>query len=181
VRIDLYEKIWMWGVGAMLTLFFAATAVSAVTRSAHPPSHVETIDPAQVMRDPRFRTQGVSVDAAGRVHVHVVGLAFAWLPRELTLPADTPITFHLTALDVVHGYQIVQTNAQAMTIPGYVSRYTATFPTPGEHLVVCNEFCGTGHHTMYGTLTVVPKERWTAPAVRTPAAHDRHPGGPGAR
>jgi heme/copper-type cytochrome/quinol oxidase subunit 2 len=35
---------------------------------------------------------------------------FVWLPAEMVLPADTPVTFHLTAVDVTHGYQIVRTN-----------------------------------------------------------------------
>jgi cytochrome c oxidase subunit 2 len=38
--------------------------------------------------------------------------------------------------------------------PGYVSEATATFREPGEYLVVCNEYCGLGHHNMQGTIVV---------------------------
>ena len=67
MKIDLYEKIWMYGAGVMLTLFFASLANGAVRQGHHPPSHVETIDPAAVMKDERFRTQGVRVDEQGNV------------------------------------------------------------------------------------------------------------------
>jgi len=31
---------------------------------------------------------------------------------------------------------------------------TTTFDTPGEYLVVCNEYCGLAHHLMQGTVIV---------------------------
>jgi cytochrome c oxidase subunit II len=159
VKIDLYEKIWMWGVGAVLAAFFISTAVAAVGGAIHPPSHVETIDPATVFSDARMRPGGVSVDASGRVHAKVIGVTFAWMPNEWTLPSDTPITFHISALDVVHGFQIVRTNGQSMAIPGYISRFTTSFAA-GDYLIVCNEYCGVGHHLMAAKMTVVPKAEW---------------------
>src|SRR6187402_2074055 len=122
MKVDLYERIWMYMVVVMLALFFASTAVAAVKGSIHPPSHVETIDPKTVFTDPRFTPQGVSVDPQGRVHARVVGLTFAWLPAIMTIPAETPVTFHVTSTDVQHGYQIVGTNGQSMVLPGYVSQ-----------------------------------------------------------
>ena len=41
-----------------------------------------------------------------------------------------------------------------MLIPGQVSRATYTFREPGEHLLVCHEYCGAGHHLMFGKVTV---------------------------
>lgn len=169
MKVDLYEKIWMWGVGVMLAVFFAATATAAIGGAVHPPSHVETIDPAGVMNDPRFRAPGVSIDAAGRVHARIVGMTFAWLPAAMTIPAGTPVTFHVTAIDVTHGFQIVRTNGQAMVLPGYVSQFTTRFEEPGDYLIVCNEYCGVGHHTMAGKLRVVPKSQWRVARTEGPA------------
>jgi cytochrome c oxidase subunit 2 len=149
----------MWGVAVMLAVFFVSTAAAALGSQIHPPSHVETIDPKTALTDPRFRRQGVSLDARGRVHATVVGLMYAWLPGDITLPADTPVTFHLTSADVIHGYQIVRTNGQAMVVPGYISQFTTQF-APGDYLVACNEYCGVGHHTMATRLRVVPKDQW---------------------
>jgi len=170
MKVDLYERIWMIGTGAMLTLFFSVIAYEAVAMGRMPPSHIETIDPKKVLSDDRFNPQGVRVGSDGAVHAHVVGLMFTWLPGELTLPAGTPVTFHLSSIDVTHGYQIVRTNAQTMVIPGYVSQFTSTFDA-GEYLIVCNEYCGVGHHTMFAKLHVVPADQWQAPAAggMTPA------------
>ena len=168
MKVDLYEKIWMWGVGAMLATFFTSTAMAAFRGAIHPPSHVETIDPATVLTDARFRTQGVTVDGTGRIHARIVGVTFAWLPAQLTVPAATPITFHVTAMDVVHGFQIVRTNGQSMAIPGYVSQFTTRFDEAGEYLIVCNEYCGVGHHTMAGRLHVVPRSQWRAALASLP-------------
>ena len=163
MNVDLYERIWMWGVGVMLAVFFGSTAAAALMSQIHPPSHVETIDPRTALSDPRFKRQGVSVDASGRVHATIVGMMFVWLPAELVLPADTPVTFHLTSPDVIHGFEIVRTNGQSMVVPGYVSQFTTQFAA-GEYLVACNEYCGVGHHTMASRLKVVPKSQWQAPA-----------------
>jgi cytochrome c oxidase subunit 2 len=166
MKIDLYEKIWMIGTGLMLTLFFSVIAYEAVAMGRMPPSHIETIDPKTVPADARFNPQGVRVDAEGNIHVHTVGLTFTWLPVELTIPAGKPVTFHITSVDVTHGFQIVRTNAQSMVIPGYVSQFTSTFDA-GEYLVVCNEYCGIGHHTMFGKLHVVPADQWEPPKGKT--------------
>lgn len=164
MKVDFYEKIWMWGVAAMLAAFFASTAISAMRDSVHPPSHVETIDPTRVMADARFRTPGVSVDATGHVQVRIVGMTFAWLPADITVPASTPVTLRVTSMDVVHGFEIVRTDGQTMVLPGYVSQFTTTFDA-GEYLITCNEYCGVGHHTMAAKLHVVPRAQWHAPSV----------------
>ena len=174
MNVDLYERIWMWGVGLMLTLFFGSTAAAAFGHQIHPPSHVETIDPKTALGDPRFRPQGVSVDAQGRGHAPGVGLMFLWLPSEMTVPADTPITFHLTSADVTHGFEIVRTNGQAMVVPGYISQFTTRFPHPGDYLIACNEYCGVGHHTMAAKLHVVPRGQWQAPTTATSPREQGH-------
>ena len=91
------------------------------------------------------------------------------MPGELVIPAETPITFHLTSVDVIHGFQIVRSNGQSMVIPGYVSQFSTTF-APGDYLIACNEYCGIGHHTMAGKLNVVPKAQWKAPEVASAPA-----------
>ena len=169
MNVDLYEKIWMRGVAALLVLFFAVTAYEAYSGSIQPPSHVETIDPTKAMGDARFQPLGVSVDASGHVHARLVGITFAWLPPAITVPAETPVTFHLTSTDVTHGFEIVRTNGQSMVVPGYISQFTTQFAA-GEYLIACNEFCGIGHHTMAGKLIVVPASQWKPPGASPTAS-----------
>ena len=169
MKVDLYERVWMYAVVVMLAAFFASTAIAAMRGGIHPPSHVETIDPKRAFSDPRLQPQGVSVDRDGHVHARVIGLTFAWLPATMTIPAETPVTFHVTSTDVIHGFEIVGTNGQTMVIPGYLSQFTTEFD-PGEYLVACNEYCGVGHHTMASRIRVVPRAQWTAPGATTGAA-----------
>ena len=157
----------MWGVAVMLAIFFTSTAVAAFAGAVHPPSHVETIDPKKVLSDPRFAHPGVFVDAKGAIHAGIVGMTFTWLPAQLTVPAATPVTFHISSIDVIHGFQIIRSNGQSMAIPGYVSQFTTRFDDPGEYLIVCNEYCGVGHHTMSAKLNVVPRAAWRASGLTT--------------
>ena len=41
-----------------------------------------------------------------------------------------------------------------MVEPGHISRYEAVMKNAGEFTIVCNEYCGIGHHQMYGTVEV---------------------------
>lgn len=154
MHVNIYEKFWMWGAAAISVVFLGTIGYAMIVQGAQPPSHVETIDPRSVFEDPRFASQGVTTDADGAVTVTMVGLMFAFLPNEVRVPAGRPVTFRLTSPDVTHGFQIVGTNANTMIIPGYVSEFTTVFETPGEYLIVCNEYCGLGHHGMSATLIV---------------------------
>jgi cytochrome c oxidase subunit 2 len=154
LRVDLYERIWMWGAGGMIALFLVVLGFAAVAEGLRPPSHVETIDPRTVLDNPAFAERGVSTRPDGRIVVTGISMTFAFQPAEIRVPANRPITFRLTSSDVQHGFQIVGTNANTMVIPGYVSEFTTVFKRPGEYLIVCNEYCGLGHHIMSGKLIV---------------------------
>lgn len=164
MKANAYERWWVGAVVLMLAFFFGTLANAAIRHGFHPPSHVETIDPRGVFQSAEFREQGVKVGPQGQVDVTIIGLMFTWMPNELVLPAATPITFHLTSVDVIHGFQIVRSNGQTMVIPGYVSQFTTQF-RPGEYLIACNEYCGLGHHQMAGKLRVVPKAEWRTGSV----------------
>ena len=86
--------------------------------------------------------------------VTVVAAMFSFAPDPIEVPVHRPVTFRLTSSDVLHGFQIVGTNANAMVVPGYVSQFTTTFTRPGEYLITCNEYCGVAHHMMVGKLIV---------------------------
>ena len=153
MNVALYEKIWMWAAAGLIAAFLVTLTVGLAGSSLQPPSHVETIDPTQVDADPRFAQPGVTVTAQG-VTVVVVASLYAFVPDGARIPANRPVTFRITSRDVTHGFQIVGTNGNTMVVPGYVSQFTTTFREPGEYLVLCNEYCGIGHHNMHGTLIV---------------------------
>ena len=154
MKVDLYERIWLWAAAGLIAVFITTLGYAAVTQSIRPPSHVETIDPATARDDPRFASPGVETHPDGSVTVTAIALTFGFQPGEIRVPANRRVTFRLTSPDVVHGFQIVGSNANTMVVPGYVSQFTTVFTRPGEYLILCNEFCGMGHHIMSGTLIV---------------------------
>jgi len=153
VNVAFYEKLWMWAAGVLIVAFLATIAVGVAGSALQPPSHVETIDPTQVFKDPRFAHPGVTVDANGATVV-AFGLMYGFTPPEIRVPAGKRVTFRMTSTDVTHGFLIVGTNANTMLVPGYVSQFTTVFQRPGEYLIVCNEYCGLGHHLMSAKLIV---------------------------
>lgn len=154
MQVDRYERYWMWAATGMLALFLGAIVATAVAGSAHPPSHVETVDPDRLRIAGEFASPGVTIGADGHVTVVMRAEFYVFRPEVIRVPAGRPVTFRITSPDVLHGFQIVGTNVNVTVAPGYVSEVTNTFTRPGEYLVVCNEYCGLAHHLMQGKVVV---------------------------
>jgi cytochrome c oxidase subunit 2 len=154
MHVDLYERIWMWAAAVLIALFLGAIALTAGLHAVRPPSHIETVDPTSLSSHPEFGDPGVTTRPDGGVAVSVRAEMFSFTPDPIEVPANRPVTFRLTSADVLHGFQVVGTNANAMAIPGYVSQFTVTFPRAGEYVIACNEYCGLMHHNMVGRLIV---------------------------
>jgi mono/diheme cytochrome c family protein len=80
-----------------------------------------------------------------------------WTPV-LILQKDESYNFHVSSKDLMHGLSIQPVNMNFQIYPGYdyVLRFKPT--ETGEYKVVCNEFCGIGHHTMIGKIVVIEKD-----------------------
>jgi cytochrome c oxidase subunit 2 len=154
MNVDFYEKIWMWAAAGIIAIFLVSVSATFFGQAIQPPSHVETIDPTTVNTEGEFANPGVFENPDGGVTVVVRAFMFAFLPNEVRVPRGVPVTFRVTSPDVVHGFQIVGTNGNTMVMPGYVSQFTTTFAEAGEYLIVCNEYCGLGHHVMSAKLIV---------------------------
>jgi len=48
----------------------------------------------------------------------------------------------------------LQFHKPAQILPGYEMVLTITPDTSGEQTIICNEFCGIGHHNMLGKIFV---------------------------
>ena len=124
-----------------------------------------TVDPDDVRSGdhPQFGSPGVERVGEDRYDVYVVARQFAFQPgsvEPIRLPAGSTVTFHVTSADVIHGFQLVGTNVNVMVIPGQVSQFTVEFDEPARYGLVCNEYCGAAHHTMAGTVEVVPADQY---------------------
>jgi cytochrome c oxidase subunit 2 len=57
-------------------------------------------------------------------------------------------------MDWQHGFSLQPVNINLQVIPGYEMVIKIPPDQAGEYTVVCNEFCGIGHHTMLGRIYV---------------------------
>ena len=154
MNVHPYEKAWLWFARGVIVVFVGMVFVSTFVWGLKPPSNVEMIDPRHVLEDARFQSLGVSPRPDGGVQVTMVALMFTFMPAEVRVPAGRPVHFRITSMDVTHGFAVAGTNANTMVVPGYVSAFTTTFERPGEFLIVCNEYCGNGHHAMQAKVIV---------------------------
>ncbi len=151
MKVEFYEKIWMWAATGLLILFLATIVFTASSEAIHPPGKLETVDPTQLLHHPEFSKPGVTIHPDGSAVVIVVAEDYDFSPDPIEVPANRPVTFRMTSADVMHGFQVIGTNANAMAIPGYVTEFTISFK-PGTYVIGCNEYCGVMHHNMVGHL-----------------------------
>lgn len=89
--------------------------------------------------------------------VFVMAQMWRWSPV-LVLQKDESYNFHISSKDVMHGLSLQPVNMNFQIYPGYdyVLRFKPT--ETGEYKIICNEFCGIGHHTMIGKIVVIEKD-----------------------
>lgn len=154
MKVHTYEKAFL-GLGIVVLVACAAALVYAtVGMNIHLPGRGGRVDPSAVLRTPPFDRPGVRQVGPNRYEAVVVGQAWAFIPSEIRVPAGAEVTFVATTIDVLHGFNVEGTRLNMMLIPGQISRATYRFDEPGEHLLICHEYCGLGHHTMAGKVVV---------------------------
>ncbi|MBF0283289.1 MAG: cytochrome C oxidase subunit II [Magnetococcales bacterium] len=85
--------------------------------------------------------------------VYMLGRLWEWWPI-LQLKKGVTYRLHLSSLDWQHGFSLQPTNINLQVLPGYETVMKITPDQSGSFGVVCNEFCGVGHHTMLGKIYV---------------------------
>ena len=88
--------------------------------------------------------------------VYLIARLWEWWPI-LELEKDQSYRLHLSSLDWQHGFSLQPTNINLQVHPGYDMVVTVTPDEAGEFSIVCNEYCGVGHHTMVGKIYVVER------------------------
>ena len=88
-------------------------------------------------------------------HIYMLSRTWSWYPV-LKLKAGETYMLHLSSLDLNHGFSLYPVNINFQIVPGYDYALEVTPNDPGEYKVICNEFCGIGHHLMVGKVIVEP-------------------------
>jgi len=86
--------------------------------------------------------------------VYMIARLWQWWPI-LELEKDQSYRLHLSSMDWQHGFSLQPVNINLQIHPGYDMVLTVEPDQAGEFGVVCNEYCGIGHHTMLGKIYVV--------------------------
>lgn len=154
MKVHVYEKAFLWVGGVLLVVCLGALLYASLAMGIHLPGRSGEITPSEVRQMPPFTELGARSTGPGEMEVVFIGRMWAFEPSEVRIPAGTRVTFTGTTVDVIHGFHVEGTRLNMMLIPGQVSRNSYTFEVPGEHLIICHEYCGPGHHVMYGTIVV---------------------------
>jgi cytochrome c oxidase subunit 2 len=86
--------------------------------------------------------------------VYMLARLWEWWPM-LELEKGQTYRLHLSSLDWQHGFSLQPVNINIQVHPGIEHIITLTPTQTGTFGVVCNEFCGLGHHQMVGRIYVV--------------------------
>uniref|UniRef100_UPI00334278D1 cytochrome C oxidase subunit II n=1 Tax=Castellaniella defragrans TaxID=75697 RepID=UPI00334278D1 len=85
--------------------------------------------------------------------IYLIARLWSWWPI-LELEKGKTYKLHLTSMDYNHGFSLQPTNMNIQVVPGYEHVIKVTPNESGVFSIVCNEYCGIGHHEMVSRLYV---------------------------
>ena len=85
--------------------------------------------------------------------VYLLGRLWSFWPI-LELEKGKTYRLHITAMDYNHDLSLQPANINIQLVPGFEHVVTVTPNQSGTYGLVCNEYCGIGHHRMVSRLYV---------------------------
>jgi cytochrome c oxidase subunit 2 len=168
------ELVWIWVAFLWgLFMFFMMVYWHLVGRQ-NLSTEVYRVDPAafekrvdDFTKQFKVREEGESGIPVARPprggDAYMLGRLWSWWPI-LELEKGQSYRVHISSLDLLHGFSLQPTNINIQVHPGIEHVITLTPTEAGTFTIVCNEFCGLGHHTMLGRIEVVePKKTSSNP------------------
>jgi len=99
---------------------------------------------------------GVRIASAQQERVvRILARRFTYSPDKITLARGVPVVLALESADVLMGFSVPDFGVRADIIPGQVTRVRIVADKAGTFPFLCDIFCGSGHESMSGTITVV--------------------------
>jgi cytochrome c oxidase subunit II len=160
------EKIWFTLAFAWCMVLFAMMPLWHLKGGQNPSGIRSKVDPAafQARVDEFIEAYQVGIERGFPIvepppgsDIYLLGRMWSWTPI-LKLQKGVEYTLHLSSIDVNHGFGLVPINVNFQVIPGYDYGLRVTPSEAGDFRIVCNEFCGIGHHLMLGKIIVVDGE-----------------------
>ena len=154
MNVDLYEKIWIGISIGLIAVFVGSIGYGASAFAGHP---------AQPRRDDRSEdgADRRAVRAAGRHGPAGRAASRSCCSRRCSPSCRTRSACPREARDLPDDQSRRRARLrdrrdqwQRHGGPRLRVQFTTVFDEPGEYLIVCNEYCGLGHHFMQGKLIV---------------------------
>jgi len=155
------EKLWVtislvWCIFMFVAMvgwyFVGATNVPTRARRVTPAEFAAATE-AFVQQYQTGEENGIPVVSPPPGDIYMLGRQWQWYPI-LELEQGETYRLHLSSVDIQHGWSLQPLNLNFQILPGsdYILTFTPT--TAGEFRLLCNEYCGIGHHLMTGKLVV---------------------------
>ncbi|HVX28943.1 MAG TPA: cytochrome C oxidase subunit II [Nitrolancea sp.] len=159
------ERIWIgiatiWGIA----MFFMIAVIWPALGNEQNNIKSYRVDPADFHQRVEEFTAAHTVGAVDDVpivapepggDVYLEAQTFAWRPV-IQLKEGEHYHFFISSRDLEHGFSLVMPHhsINLQILPGYVTEVELTPEEAGEFSVICNEYCGLGHHLMAGRIIV---------------------------
>jgi cytochrome c oxidase subunit II len=158
------EKLWVTVSFAWCMILFAMMPLWHIKGGQNPSGIRSKVDPIaydkrveQFVADYKIGEEsGVPIVAPPPgSDIYLLARMWKWYPV-LQLEEGTSYTLHLSSLDLNHGFNLQPFNLNFQVVPGYDYGLRVTPNQAGDYRIICNEYCGIGHHLMIGKVVVTP-------------------------
>jgi cytochrome c oxidase subunit 2 len=159
-RLPRDERLFLWVVlGSVVVMSTFAIGWLFLGKQNVPTDSYRIAPQAFALKVQAFIKEHTRAD--GSVYVppgeeaYMMSARYVFYP-ELVLQAGQEYRLWISSQDALHGFSIVGggQNINLEIAPQHAYGVTFTPEEPGEYLIVCNEYCGLGHHGMKGRIIV---------------------------
>lgn len=163
-RLGPDERVWLTVAFVWCLVMFTAMVAWQSIGEQRAPAESYRIDEAQFGREVEDFIEQYQVGEANGVPIvepepggeaYLQARQFEWRPV-LRLQKGETYRLLVSSMDVQHGLSLQKLDRSYnwQVIPGFLYVVKITPEDAGTYSLVCNEFCGVGHHTMTGRLIV---------------------------
>ena len=86
--------------------------------------------------------------------IQITAKKFEYSPNNITLKKGIPVVLEFTSLDRLHGFNCPGLGIRSDIFPDKKTKLRFTPDKVGTFSFHCDNFCGSGHEGMTGTITV---------------------------
>ena len=86
--------------------------------------------------------------------IKITAKMFEYSPKDITVKKGVPVVLEFTSLDRLHGFNCPGLGIRTDIVPGKINKLRFVPDKVGTFPFHCDNFCGSGHEEMTGTLTV---------------------------